>query len=119
MVTSSSKIKNGIPTGIIAGDEECYEIFHEIFTPLIHEIHQNFCHQDDHVSDVDFSKLGNNRLNEDYVVTCCVKAVRSVKGCRLPPCMSRAERKDMARRVKYALEAITGKESTNYTTIRH
>ena len=43
--------------GCVAGDEESYEVFAELFDPIIDERHGGFKPGDKHKTDLDFSKV--------------------------------------------------------------
>ena len=51
----------------MAGDEESYEAFAELFDPIIEERHNGFKKTDEHHTDLDSSKIqGTTFLNTSY-----------------------------------------------------
>eukprot|EP00493_Phyllostaurus_siculus_P026246 UN26591 len=49
---------HGIATvGCVAGDEESYEVFADLFDPIIEDRHNGFSKNDDHVTDLDTRKI--------------------------------------------------------------
>merc|ERR1719443_1521795 len=79
--------------GLVAGDEESYETFKELFDPVIDKAHHGFPAHARHRTDLNHQKLSTTRIdptcNSDgqckYVMTSRVLTGRSVRGMRLPP----------------------------------
>jgi len=100
--------------GIVAGDEESYDVFAELFDPVIDDRHGGYPKTAIHKSDVDPSKLRGGQFEEEYVVSVRVRTGRSIRGLRLPPNMSRAERRSLEKIVVKATEAFQGQLSGKY-----
>ena len=76
--------------GIVAGDEECFEVFKELFDPIISARHNGYPADAKHPTDLDTSKLSDTKIDPTgkYVLTSRCRTGRSVKGFRLPPACS-------------------------------
>ena len=76
--------------GIVAGDEECFEVFKELFDPIISARHNGYAADAKHPTDLDVSKLSDTKIDPTgkYVLTSRCRTGRSVKGFRLPPACS-------------------------------
>ena len=94
--------------GIVAGDEETYEVFAELFDPIIEERHNGYKKTDNHVTDLDASKLKGGVFDENYVLSSRCRTGRSIKNYSLPPHCTRAERREVERVVKQSLAKLTG-----------
>ena len=94
--------------GMVAGDEESYDVFADLFDPVI-EARHSFKKTDNHQTDLDPTHLvGGDDLDPNYVLSSRVRTGRSIKGFCLPPFCSRAERKGVEKVVTKALENMTG-----------
>ncbi|CAB3994087.1 creatine kinase U-type, mitochondrial-like [Paramuricea clavata] len=94
--------------GIVAGDEESYEVFADLFDPIIEERHNGFKKTDTHKTDLDYHKLKGGILDDKYVLSSRVRTGRSIRGFSLPPHCSRGERREVERIVNDALEGLKG-----------
>ena len=94
--------------GIVAGDEESYEVFSELFDPIIEERHNGYKKTDLHKTDLDASKIKGGQLDENYVLSARCRTGRSIRGCSLPPHCTRAERRAVERIVCNALRKLRG-----------
>ena len=74
--------------GIVAGDEESYELFAELFDPIISARHGGYAADAKHPTDLDVEKLSDTKIDPTgkYVLTSRCRTGRSVRGFRLPPC---------------------------------
>jgi len=100
--------------GVVAGDEESYTVFAELFDPIITERHNGFGKNDRHVTDLDASKIEGGVFDEKYVLSSRVRTGRSVKGHALPPHCTRAERKSVEFILTNALDSLDGDLSGTY-----
>ncbi|XP_030045500.1 creatine kinase U-type, mitochondrial isoform X2 [Microcaecilia unicolor] len=92
--------------GMVAGDEETYEVFADIFDPVIQERHNGYNTQTmKHPTDLDASKVKSGFFDERYVLSSRVRTGRSIRGLSLPPACSRAERREVE---KVQVEALNG-----------
>ncbi|KFZ68759.1 hypothetical protein N338_07992, partial [Podiceps cristatus] len=100
--------------GMVAGDEETYEVFADLFDPVIQERHNGYNPRTmKHVTDLDATKIKFGHFDERYVLSSRVRTGRSIRGLSLPPACTRAERNgltgDLAGRY-YRLSEMTEKE---------
>ncbi|KTG41881.1 hypothetical protein cypCar_00045212 [Cyprinus carpio] len=80
--------------GCVAGDEESYEVFKDLFDPVISDRHGGYKATDKHKTDLNFENLkGGDDLDPNYVLSSRVRTGRSIKGYALPPHNSRGERR--------------------------
>merc|ERR1711907_769187 len=101
-VTLAKCIKTGIDNkghpmiktvGMVAGDEESYETFKELFDPVIALRHEGYAADAKPPTDLDVSKLPSSRCdpscddcgNCKYVLTTRCRTGRSIRGTHLPP----------------------------------
>nr|BDA39160.1 mitochondrial creatine kinase [Thoracophelia sp. 1 KU-2021] len=89
--------------GIVAGDEESYEVFAPLFDAIIAKKHGGYGPKDKHPTDLDASKLKGGRFDDKYVLSSRVRTGRSIRGLTLPPVCSRAERREVEKVVTEAL----------------
>jgi len=100
--------------GIVAGDEESYDTFAELFDPIIADRHNGFGKNDVHVTDLDTSKIKGGVFDEKYVLSSRVRTGRSIKGHCLPPHCTRAERRSVEHLVSSALNNLEGDLAGTY-----
>lgn len=92
-------------TGCIAGDEETYQLFRELFDKVILAKH-GFKHEDRHVNDTDAGKLKNAQLDPEYVLSLRARTIRNISGYCFPSFCTRGERRDVESLVARALYDI-------------
>jgi len=97
-----------LTVGAVAGDEESYDTFSELFDPIIEERHNGFKKTDMHKTDLDSSKIRGGKFDERYVLSSRVRTGRSIRGFSLPPHCSRAERREVENIVCEALDGLKG-----------
>lgn len=95
-------------TGIVAGDEQSYETFKEIFDKVIEEKHE-FLPNNHHVTDYDWTKLNNATFDSDYVVSIRIRILRNLRGYCLPSYCTRGERRDIESVVAKSLYGLPQK----------
>ncbi|XP_077976042.1 creatine kinase, testis isozyme-like [Styela clava] len=95
--------------GCVAGDEESYETFAELFDPVIEARHNGYKKTAKHKTDLNPEHLmGGDCLDEKYVLSSRVRTGRSIRGLCLPPHCSRAERRKIEEISYKALEKLDG-----------
>ena len=94
--------------GAVAGDEESYEVFAELFDPIITERHDGYGKHAQHKTDLDSSKLRKGVFDEEYVLSTRCRTGRSIRGMSLPPHCTRAERREVEKVVTDALDNLGG-----------
>ena len=97
-----------LTVGAVAGDEESYDMFAELFDPIIEERHGGFMKTDKHKTDLDASKIRGGKFDERYVLSSRVRTGRSIRDFSLPPHCSRAERRAVEHIVAEALGDLKG-----------
>nr|AAM10823.1 lombricine kinase [Urechis caupo]3JPZ_A Chain A, Lombricine kinase [Urechis caupo]3JPZ_B Chain B, Lombricine kinase [Urechis caupo]3JQ3_A Chain A, Lombricine kinase [Urechis caupo] len=101
--------------GLIAGDEESYEVFKELFDAVINEKHKGFGPNDSQPApDLDASKLVGGQFDEKYVKSCRIRTGRGIRGLCYPPSCTRGERREVERVITTALAGLSGDLSGTY-----
>ncbi|KAF4108491.1 creatine kinase, mitochondrial 2a (sarcomeric) [Onychostoma macrolepis] len=104
--------------GMVAGDEESYEVFAEIFDPVIKDRHNGYDPKTmKHPTDLDASKIHSGVFDENYVLSSRVRTGRSIRGLTLPPACSRSERREVERVTVQALAGLKGDLSGHYYSL--
>jgi len=104
-VTLAHCIKTGVDNpghphiktvGLTAGDEESYDVFKELFDPVISARHGGY-DADETPTDLDLSKVSDIDMDPDnkYIETTRVRTGRSMRGFKLPPCIEFEERRKL------------------------
>ena len=83
--------------GLTAGDEESYEVFKELFDPVISDRHNGYGVDGTQPTDMDISKISDIDIDpfNKYVLTTRVRTGRSVRGFKLPPVIGFEERRKL------------------------
>lgn len=101
--------------GCVAGDEESYVDFADLFDPVIEARHNGFKKTDKHKTDMNPNNLkGGTDLDSDYVLSSRVRTGRSIRGLCLPPHCSRAERRAVEKIACQALAKLSGPLKGDY-----
>ena len=101
--------------GMVAGDEESYDTFADLFDPVIDARHGGYKKNDNHKTDIDPSHLtGGDDLDPQYVLSSRVRTGRSVRGYSLPPSCTRAERRAVEKISTTALASLQGEFQGKY-----
>merc|ERR1711871_1558104 len=81
--------------GVVACDEECYEVFAELFDPVIDARHGGYGPDAKQPTNMDINKLSQTDIdpNCEYVLTTRVRTGRSIRGFKLPPTISFEDRR--------------------------
>jgi len=120
--TIDRAIQNGVDNpdfhvGILAGDEECYTVFAELFDKVIEEYHNGFKTTDNHQTDLAPSKLVGGQLDDDYVVSSRIRTGRNIQGFALSPHIARCERRQVEKLVSEALCSLSGEFEGEYYSL--
>ncbi|XP_064638378.1 creatine kinase M-type-like [Lineus longissimus] len=92
--------------GAVAGDEESYEVFKDLFDPIIAARHNGYKPTDKHPTDLDHTKIKGGEFDSKYVLSSRVRTGRSIRGLSLPPACTRAERREVERVTVNALKKL-------------
>ncbi|KAJ8380670.1 hypothetical protein SKAU_G00014480 [Synaphobranchus kaupii] len=104
--------------GMVAGDEESYEVFADLFDPVIKDRHNGYDPSTmKHPTDLDSSKITSGMFDERYVLSSRVRTGRSIRGLSLPPACSRSERREVERVAVQALSGLKGDLSGRYYSL--
>ena len=99
-------------TGLLSGDEECYDLFSDLIDPVISKVHQ-----------IDEMKTLRSEINFNWkeikggnfyganVLSCTLSTSRNIQGYRMIPGCSLAELLDVGHVVVNTLKAVEGKET--------
>ncbi|XP_014749243.1 PREDICTED: TFIIH basal transcription factor complex helicase XPD subunit-like [Sturnus vulgaris] len=105
--------------GCVAGDEESYEVFKELFDPVIQDRHGGYKPTDKHKTDLNHENLkGGEDLDPKYVLSSRVRTGRSIKGYSLPPHCSRGERRAIEKLSVTALNSLDGEFKGKYYPLK-
>merc|ERR1719305_120293 len=102
--------------GLVAGDEESYQVFKELFDPVT-IARQNYDHtKKAQPTNMDISQLSTTDIDPagKYVLTTRVRTGRSVRGFRLPPTIAFEERRRLEALVVKALLNMKGDLKGDY-----
>ena len=105
--------------GITAGDEESYQLFGELFDPIIQKRHGISIPYPLHQREIDITQLSVKTLDTTgkYVLTSRVRTCRSIRGYRLPPTITFKERRSLEQVIVRALLNLTGNLTGDYFPI--
>ena len=83
--------------GMVAGDEESYEVFKDLFDPVISARHNGYGAHAKHPTCLDVGRLSDTKIDPTgkYVITTRCRTGRSVRGFRLPPVTQFEERRKL------------------------
>merc|ERR1719240_1521642 len=102
--------------GLVACDEECYDVFKELFDPVISARHNGYAPDAKQPTNMDINQLSNTDIDPDlkYVLTTRVRTGRSVRGFKLPPVISFEERRKLEALCVKGLLAMQGDLKGDY-----
>nr|BAG71435.1 creatine kinase Mt-CK3 [Molgula tectiformis] len=105
--------------GMVAGDEECYEEFKEIFNPVIKERHNGYDPETMiHPINLDASQINGGKFDEKYVLSSRVRTGRAIRGIPHPPMCSRAERREVEKVTCDALKGLPADLAGTYYSLK-
>ncbi|KAL1516844.1 hypothetical protein ABEB36_000690 [Hypothenemus hampei] len=105
--------------GVYAADPECYEVFNELFDPIIEEYH-NFKKTDKQPT-TDWGNvglLGNLDPKGEFVLSTRVRCCRTIKGYPFNPCMTEENYKDIESQGQNVLNSLSGELSGTYIPLK-
>ncbi|XP_043834977.1 creatine kinase B-type-like [Dromiciops gliroides] len=107
--------------GRVAGDEESYEVFKELFGPIIEDQHGGYKPSAvPHKTDLNPDHLrGGEDLDPNYVLSSRVRTVRSIRGFCLPPHCSRGECRAIEKLSAEALASLEGDLNGKYYALEN
>jgi len=121
--TLSNVIMTGVVTphlgvGATAGDEESWEVFKDLYYPIIKGWHGYDAYTQKHPIDLDPSKLvfteEQRELFNDYVVSTRIRAARNISGFSLPAGTDDEDRAGVEEVLKQAFDSLKGELAGKY-----
>merc|ERR1712216_177711 len=102
--------------GLVAGDEDSYKTFYDLFEPVTSARHGGLAPDFVQPTDMDLSKLKDTDIDpyNKYVLTSRVRTGRSVRTFKLPPTISFGERRALESLVTGALLNMGGDLKGDY-----
>ena len=102
--------------GLVAGDEETYEVFKELFDPVIDKRHGGYGPDAKHPTNLDIDKISDIDIDPTgkYVLMTRVRTGRSVRPFQLPPVISFDDRRKLEAAVVKALLKMEGDLKGDY-----
>lgn len=105
--------------GLVAGDEESYQVFKELFYPVIKERHNGYDPETmTHPINLDPTQITGGMLDEKYVLSSRVRTGRAIRGIPHPPSCTRAERREIERVVVDALQGLPSDLAGKYYSLK-
>merc|ERR1719326_882522 len=108
--------------GLVAGDEQSYTVFKELFDPVIQARHGGYGPTARHPTNMNPNDLSQTKIdptcdpegNCKYVLTTRCRTGRSVRGTRLPPACTFEERRELERVITKGLLNLKGELEGEY-----
>ncbi|XP_034189731.1 arginine kinase [Osmia lignaria lignaria] len=105
--------------GLYAPDQEAYDVFADLFDPVIDEYHNGFKSDNVHPA-LEWGiaeELGNLDPEGEFVISTRIRCARSVKGYSLNPRMTEADYRDLENKVQEALSSLEGELKGTYCSL--
>jgi creatine kinase len=118
--TFSDLIKVGVinkkfKIGVVAGDENCYEVFDDLIYQIIKEYHNYDINIIYNHNDLDISKIifpnSYKELFNEYIISTRIRTCRNISNFLLTPNMSKEERKDVENIFKKVFDNLNEQNS--------
>eukprot|EP01044_Picomonas_judraskeda_P032542 COSAG03_NODE_12624_length_538_cov_1.624146_1_plen_159_part_01 len=105
--------------GVVAGDEESYTKFADLFDPIIKVRHEGFSPNHNHVTDLNPEKISSAPLDPEgkYIISTRIRTARSIRGLRLAPAISVPERRKVEAIMTKALLKLEGELAGDYSPL--
>jgi len=102
--------------GLVAGDEESYTAFKDVFDIVIEKRNGGYKPDAKHPTDMDASKLSSTKIDPEgkYVLTTRCRTGRSVRGIPLPPSCNFEQRRECERIIVKGLSRLEGELKGEY-----
>jgi len=124
--TLSNAIMTGVVTphlgvGATAGDEECWDIFKDLYYPIIKDWHGYDAYTQTHPVDLDpsklvFSEAQRAKFNQ-YVSSTRIRAARNISGYSLPCGATAHDRSEVERVLTQAFSGLGGELAGTYYSL--
>lgn len=101
--------------GLVAGDAACYEVFRELFEPVVVARH-NLADSPKHTVDLDVAKVGSEPVDAagKHVISCRLRCARNLRDVPFPPSISKEQRREVERVAVKALLDLHGASGGRY-----
>merc|ERR1711939_625265 len=124
-VTLAKCIKTGIDNpghphiltcGLVAGDEESFTAFKEVFDEVISKRNGGYGADAKHPSNMDYTQLSKTPIDPTgkYVISTRCRTGRAIRGFPLPPSLNFNQRREVERLIIKGLESMTGELKGTY-----
>jgi len=112
---NSGVVNQDSSIGIYAGDDESYQLFSDLFNPIIADYH-DFSVNDSHCSNLDPSSLmtPNPDPEKKYIISTRIRVGRNLDAMPLGPAISRYQRRVVEEQVVTAVKRLSGELAGNY-----
>lgn len=106
--------------GLVACDEECFELFKEVFDPIISARHNGYASDAKHVTNMNPDDISATKIDPDgkYLLTSRCRTGRSISGFNLPPTVKFQERREQEKLIVEALSKLDGELKGQYLPLR-
>ncbi|XP_058942311.2 creatine kinase M-type-like [Pocillopora verrucosa] len=95
----------GNPAGLLAGDEECYDVFNELMDPVIRELHEVDLKFRSDIN-LNWEQIKGGKLYGSNVLCCRLSGRRNIEGYRMVPASRATELLDVSHPIVTTLESI-------------
>lgn len=114
-VIRSGVVNQDSSIGVYAGDAEAYQLFAELFNPIIEDYH-GFKPDDQHCSNLNPSTLTVSNPDPEgrYVLSTRIRVARNLDNLPLGPALSRVQRREIEVRIKHSLEQLPAELAGHY-----
>eukprot|EP00817_Percolomonadidae_sp_ATCC50343_P000539 CAMPEP_0117419274 /NCGR_PEP_ID=MMETSP0758-20121206/870_1 /TAXON_ID=63605 /ORGANISM="Percolomonas cosmopolitus, Strain AE-1 (ATCC 50343)" /LENGTH=532 /DNA_ID=CAMNT_0005200243 /DNA_START=15 /DNA_END=1610 /DNA_ORIENTATION=+ len=105
--------------GCYAPDEEAYKTFETFFNHVI-EAYHNYGPEETHKTDLNIENFKGTNVDEEgkYVVSTRIRVGRNLEGYPLAPGISKAQRKEVEKKIVEALKTLEGDLAGEYYAIQ-
>eukprot|EP00746_Dinoflagellata_sp_MGD_P126444 gnl/MRDRNA2_/MRDRNA2_61284_c0_seq1.p1 gnl/MRDRNA2_/MRDRNA2_61284_c0~~gnl/MRDRNA2_/MRDRNA2_61284_c0_seq1.p1 ORF type:complete len:695 (+),score=165.26 gnl/MRDRNA2_/MRDRNA2_61284_c0_seq1:94-2085(+) len=100
--------------GGVAGDEESYTAFGELFDPIISVRHGGYKPDAKHPTNLDWTQISDDMVDSSHVISSQIRISRNVRGLRLPPAISKDDRRKAESLITTALKQCPNDLSGDY-----
>jgi len=103
-------------TGCVAGDEESYKVFRDLFDKVLYEKH-GFKRDQRQQLDTDANNLKNAEFDPEFVMSIRIRTIRNISGYCFPSFCTRGERRDVESIIARALYDMNGNYNGGYYSL--
>jgi len=100
--------------GVVAGDEESYTTFGDLFDRVIDIRHGGWKADAKHPTNLEWSEVSDEMMDSSHVVASQILVARNVRGIQLPPSITKDERRKLESMLDVALKRLPSDLSGQY-----